>query len=141
MTDPIPATMRAAVLSAPGLDNLRVKDLPVPVPPEGWVRIRVMAFGLNRSEYHSVTGRAEGMTYPRVLGIEAAGMIDLDPAGELAPGTQAATMTTTNIVVAVPISITAKGSLYSCTAATESTIRSDPTDAGESISRLMPVCI
>ena len=87
-----PATMRAAVLSAPGLDNLRVKDLPVPVPPEGWVRIRVMAFGLNRSEYHSVTGQAEGMTYPRVLGIEAAGVIDLDPAGELAPGTQAATM-------------------------------------------------
>ena len=30
-----PATMRAAVLSAPGLDNLRVKDLPVPAPPEG----------------------------------------------------------------------------------------------------------
>ena len=87
-----PATMRAAVLSAPGLDNLRVKDLPVPAPPEGWVRIRVMAFGLNRSEYHSVTGQAEGMTLPRVLGIEAAGVIDLDPAGELAPGTQAATM-------------------------------------------------
>ena len=92
MTDPTPATMRAAVLSAPGLNNLRVVDLPVPDPPEGWVRIRVMAFGLNRSEYHSVTGRAEGMTYPRVLGIEAAGVIDLDPAGELAPGTQAATM-------------------------------------------------
>ena len=87
-----PATMRAAVLSAPGLDNLRVKDLPVPVPPEGWVRIRVMAFGLNRSEYHSVTGRAEGMSYPRVLGIEASGVVDLDPVGELAPGTQAATM-------------------------------------------------
>ena len=28
-----PATMRAAVLSAPGLDNLRVEDLPVPAPP------------------------------------------------------------------------------------------------------------
>ena len=28
-----PATMRAAVLSAPGLDNLRVKDLPVTDPP------------------------------------------------------------------------------------------------------------
>ena len=58
-----PATMRAAVLSAPGLDNLRVKDLPVPAPPEGWVRIRVMAFGLNRSEYHSVTGRAESPSH------------------------------------------------------------------------------
>ena len=86
------ATMRAAVLTAPGIENLHVTDLPVPSPEPGQVRIRVMAFGLNRSEYHSVTGRAEGMTYPRVLGIEAAGVIDLDPAGELAPGTQAATM-------------------------------------------------
>ena len=86
------ATMRAAVLTAPGIDNLRVTDLPLPAPRPGWVQIRVMAFGLNRSEYHSVTGRAEGMSYPRVLGIEAAGVVDLDPEGVLAPGTQAATM-------------------------------------------------
>ena len=86
------ATMRAAVLTAPGIDNLRVTDLPLPAPRPGWVRIRVMAFGLNRSEYHSVTGQAEGMSYPRVLGIEAAGVVDLDPEGVLAPGTQAATM-------------------------------------------------
>ena len=75
------ATMRAAVLTAPGIDNLRVTDLPLPAPRPGWVRIRVMAFGLNRSEYHSVTGQAEGMSYPRVLGIEAAGVVDLDPEG------------------------------------------------------------
>ena len=74
------ATMRAAVLTAPGIDNLHVTDLPVPSPRPGWVRIRVMAFGLNRSEYHSVTGQAEGMSYPRVLGIEAAGVVDLDEA-------------------------------------------------------------
>lgn len=88
-----PATMLAAQLSESGsIGNLRIIELPMPVPPDGWVRLKVMAFGLNRSEYHSVTGRAEGMTYPRVLGIEAAGVIDLDPAGELAPGTQAAPM-------------------------------------------------
>lgn len=51
-----------------------------------------MAFGLNRSEYHSVTGQAGGMSYPRVLGIEASGVVDLDPDGALAPGTQVATM-------------------------------------------------
>lgn len=79
-------TMRAAVLTAPGLENLRVVDLPVPEPAPGWVRIRVMAFGLNRSEYHSVTGQAGGMSYPRVLGIEAVGVVDLDPDGALPEG-------------------------------------------------------
>lgn len=88
----MPSTMRAAVLTAPGIENLHVTDLPVPEPAAGQVRIKVMSFGLNRSEYHSVTGRAEGMSYPRVLGIEASGVVDLDPVGKLAPGTQAATM-------------------------------------------------
>ena len=86
------ATMRAAVLTAPGIENLHVTDLPVPSPEPGQVRIRVMAFGLNRSEYHSVHGMAEGMTFPRILGIEASGVIDLDPEGILAPSTQAVTM-------------------------------------------------
>lgn len=88
-----PPTMLAARLSEPGsVDNLRVVGLPVPTPPKGWVRLKVMAFGLNRSEYHSVHGMAEGMTFPRVLGIEASGVIDLDPEGTLEPGTQAVTM-------------------------------------------------
>lgn len=84
--------MRAAVLAAPGLDNLTVTTLPLPEPGPGQIRLKVMAFGLNRSEYHSVTGQAEHMTYPRVLGIEAVGVIDLDPAGVWAPGQQVATM-------------------------------------------------
>ncbi|MDO4655109.1 hypothetical protein [Actinomyces sp.] len=85
--------MLAARLSKPGsIDNLRVVELPAPTPPEGWERLKVMAFGLNRSEYHSVHGMAEGMTFPRVLGIEASGVIDLDPEGTLEPGTQAVTM-------------------------------------------------
>lgn len=85
--------MLAARLSEPGsVDNLRIVEIPVPVPPEGWVRLKVMAFGLNRSEYHSVHGMAEGMTFPRTLGIEATGVIDLDPQGALVPGTEAVTM-------------------------------------------------
>ena len=57
MTD----TMRAVVLDAPGpVQNLHIRDLPIPEPRPGWVRIRVMAFGLNRSELHtsSATPRA-----------------------------------------------------------------------------------
>lgn len=86
------ATMCAAVLTAPGIENLHVTEVPVPQPRPGWVRLKVMAFGLNRSEYHSVTGQAGGMSYPRVLGIEASGVVDLDPEGQLAPGIQAVTM-------------------------------------------------
>ncbi|SHJ29445.1 NADPH:quinone reductase [Actinomyces denticolens] len=89
---PAATTMRAAVLSAPGIENLSVRDVPVPRPGPGQVRIRVMAFGLNRSEYHSVTGQAGGMSYPRVLGIEAVGVVDLDPDGAWPPGQQVATM-------------------------------------------------
>ena len=88
-----PPTMLAARLSKPGsISNLHVVEPPIPAPPEGWVRLKVMAFGLNRSEHHSVHGMAEGVTFPRILGIEASGVIDLDPEGILAPGTQAVTM-------------------------------------------------
>ena len=75
-----PPTMLAARLSEPGsISNLHVVELPVPAPPEGWVRLKVMAFGLNRSEYHSVHGMAEGMTFPRILGIEASGLSTWTP--------------------------------------------------------------
>ncbi|MEJ2852193.1 MULTISPECIES: zinc-binding dehydrogenase [unclassified Saccharothrix] len=71
--------MRAVVLSGPGpVENLSVVELPVPEPAEGWVRIRVRAFGLNRSELHSRLGLAEGMVFPRVPGIEATGEVDSD---------------------------------------------------------------
>lgn len=85
--------MRAVVLSGPGpVENLQVTELPVPQPPAGWVRIEVKAFGLNRSELHTRLGLAEGVTFPRVPGIEASGVID-DPNGsDLTVGQQVATM-------------------------------------------------
>ena len=74
--------MRAVVLSGPGpVENLELKELPLPAERDGWVRIRVEAFGLNRSEYHTRLGFAEGVVFPRVLGIEAAGTVDWAPAG------------------------------------------------------------
>jgi NADPH:quinone reductase len=86
-------TMRAIVLSEPGpVEHLEMKDLPIPEPPAGWVRIAVKAFGLNRSELHTRLGLAEGVTFPRVPGIECAGVID-DPAdSDLQRGQQVVTM-------------------------------------------------
>ncbi|MEU0797764.1 zinc-binding alcohol dehydrogenase family protein [Amycolatopsis sp. NPDC005961] len=85
--------MRAVVLREPGpVENLELQDLPLPEPKPGWVRIAVKAFGLNRSELHTRLGLADGVTFPRVPGIEAVGVVDFDPDGELTPGQQVATM-------------------------------------------------
>lgn len=85
--------MRAVVLREPGpVENLVVTEVPMPAPGPGWVRIRVRAFGLNRSELHTRLGLAEGVTFPRVLGIEATGTIDDPGDSGLAVGTQVVTM-------------------------------------------------
>ena len=67
----------------------------LPLQPErdGWVRIRVEAFGLNRSELKLRLGPGVGVSLPRVPGIEAAGTVDAAPAGSgLAPGQKAVAM-------------------------------------------------
>jgi NADPH:quinone reductase len=88
-----PRTMRAVVLDAPGPPSaLAIRELPVPVPAPGWVLIRVRAFGLNRSELHTRLGLAEGVTFPRVLGIEATGEVAACPGGEFTPGQQVVAM-------------------------------------------------
>src|SRR5215218_10041021 len=83
------ATMRAVVLDAPGPpEALRIRELAVPEPRPGWVLIRVKAFGINRSELHTRLGLAQGVTFPRVLGIEATGVVAAAPGGEFQPGQQ-----------------------------------------------------
>jgi NADPH:quinone reductase len=86
-------TMRAVVLDAPGpVEALALRDRPIPTPSPGWVLIRVEAFGLNRSELHTRLGLAQGVTFPRVLGIEATGVVVECPGGELPVGQQVAAM-------------------------------------------------
>ncbi|GAA3249675.1 zinc-binding alcohol dehydrogenase family protein [Pseudonocardia petroleophila] len=93
MTDPIPTTMRAVVLDAPGPpEALQIRELPVPRPAPGWVLIRVTASGLNRSELHTRLGLAGGVTFPRVLGIEATGVVAACPGGEFEAGQQVVAM-------------------------------------------------
>ncbi len=86
-------SMRAVVLDAPGPpDALEIRHLPVPVPSPGWVLIEVKAFGLNRSELHTRLGLAQGVIFPRVLGIEATGVVAAAPGGEFQTGQQVAAM-------------------------------------------------
>lgn len=85
--------MKAVVLNAPGPpDALQIRDLPIPTPRPGEVLIKVEAFGLNRSELHTRLGLAVGVTFPRVLGIEATGTVANCPGGEFRVGQQVATM-------------------------------------------------
>ncbi len=89
----MPATMRAIVLDAPGPPTaLSIRELPIPTPAPGWVLIQVKAFGLNRSELHTRLGLAEGVTFPRVLGIEATGVVTACPGGEFPIGQQVVAM-------------------------------------------------
>src|SRR5256885_4368298 len=86
-------TMKAVQLDAPGPPQaLHLRDLPMPQPSAGWVRIRVEAFGLNRSELHLRLGLAEGVTFPGVPGIECAGVVDAALGTSFRPGQQVVAM-------------------------------------------------
>jgi NADPH:quinone reductase-like Zn-dependent oxidoreductase len=85
--------MRAVVLTEPGpSESLKVSNVERPEPRDGWVRIKVEAFGLNRSEYHLRAGLATGAKFPIIPGIEATGTVDLAPGGEFSVGQQVVTM-------------------------------------------------
>jgi NADPH:quinone reductase-like Zn-dependent oxidoreductase len=86
------ANMKAAVIrEAGGPDVLRVETVPVPVPQRGQVLIRVKAFGLNRSELFTRLGQSPGVKFPRILGIEAVGVVESAPGGEFRAGEAVAT--------------------------------------------------
>src|SRR3954471_11112331 len=72
------AHMRAVVAERPeGPDGLLLREVPRPEPHPGWALVRVEAFGLNRSEYKTLKGYAgEGVTFPRILGIELVGVVE-----------------------------------------------------------------
>ena len=85
-------TMKAAVIyEAGGPDVLRIESLPVPVPQPGEVLIAVKAFGLNRSELFTRQGLSPDVTFPRILGIEAVGVVEDAPGKEFASGDVVAT--------------------------------------------------
>lgn len=79
--------MRAAVLDAPGPpESLVVRDVQRPQPRAGWVLIEIRAFGINRSELYTREGQSPGVEFPRILGIEATGVVVDAPGREFTPG-------------------------------------------------------
>jgi NADPH:quinone reductase-like Zn-dependent oxidoreductase len=85
-------TMKAAVIhEAGGPEVLKIESLPIPTPESGEVLIRVKAFGLNRSELFTRQGHSPSVKFPRVLGIEAVGVVESAPGSEFRKGDIVAT--------------------------------------------------
>lgn len=85
--------MKAIVVSEPGPPEvLTLRDVPKPGIRDGWVLIRVMAFGLNRSEMFTRQGHSgAAVEFPRILGIECVGIVESAGAGsDLQPGSKVA---------------------------------------------------
>ena len=61
------------------LSALKIGELPEPSVPEGWVRVKVSHASLNRHDLFTlrgISGHPEGITYPIILGNDAAGTLD-----------------------------------------------------------------
>jgi NADPH2:quinone reductase len=81
--------MRAIVLEGfGGLENLVIKEMPMPQVRPGEVLIAVRAFGVNHAETHMRKGEwAETMP---IIGIECVGEVVSAPSGEFKPGDKVA---------------------------------------------------
>lgn len=87
-------TMKAVVIyEAGGPGVLKIESRPVPKPEDGQVLIQVKAFGLNRSELFTRQGHSpvSSVQFPRILGIEAVGVVEAAPGGEFEQGDIVAT--------------------------------------------------
>ncbi len=79
--------MKAAVTTKAGLPSvIEIREVSKPIVKEGWVLIKVKAFGLNRSEMFTRKGDSPGVEFPRIQGIECAGFVEEDPSSTYKKG-------------------------------------------------------
>jgi len=84
--------MKAAMMYQPGgPEVLHIERRPIPVPSTGQVLLRVKAFGLNRSELFTRQGHSPSVKFPRILGIEAVGLVEEAPGTRFSKGDVVAT--------------------------------------------------
>lgn len=83
--------MKAAVTTKAGDPTvIKMIEVPKPVAKEGWVLIKIKAFGLNRSELFTRRGDSPDVAFPRIQGIEFVGIVEEDPSGTYQKGQQVA---------------------------------------------------
>ena len=70
-------TMKAVVLKKPSTaDELYIQNIEIPKVKDGWVLIKIKAFGINRAEIFTRNGFSPSVKLPRVIGIECVGIIE-----------------------------------------------------------------
>ena len=83
--------MKAAVTTKAGSPEvIQIEERPKPVVKDGWVLIRIKAFGLNRSELFTRQGHSPDVIFPRIQGIECVGEIEEDPSNTYKQGQKVA---------------------------------------------------
>ena len=69
--------MKAVVVSQAGDPSvLQLVKRPIPAIKDGWSLVKVMGFGINRSEIFTRKGYSPNVQFPRILGIECVGVIE-----------------------------------------------------------------
>ena len=66
--------MKEAVMTAPG--KIEYRDVPVPVPAEGQVVVRMKRIGVCGSDIHVYHGKHPFTSYPIVQGHEVSGIVE-----------------------------------------------------------------
>ncbi|MFZ0573584.1 MAG: alcohol dehydrogenase catalytic domain-containing protein, partial [Candidatus Cybelea sp.] len=69
-------TMKAAVVPSGAEHRLELRELPIPEPGAGQVRVKVEACGICHSDVITVANVWPGITFPRAPGHEIAGTIE-----------------------------------------------------------------
>lgn len=83
--------MKAALTTkAGGPEVIQIREVSKPVPKDGWVTIKVKAFGINRSELYTRQGHSPGVVFPIIQGIECVGEVENDPTESYQPGQKVA---------------------------------------------------
>jgi NADPH2:quinone reductase len=70
-----------------GPEVLTWEELPTPLPGRDQVLLRVRAACVNHYDILSRRGISPGMPLPRIVGIDCAGVVEVDGTGRFAPGT------------------------------------------------------
>ena len=83
--------MKAAVTLQSGAPQvIDIQERSIPEIKEGWVLIKIKAFGLNRSELFTRQGHSPDVVFPRIQGIECVGTVEEDPSGTYQEGQKVA---------------------------------------------------